>query len=364
MLGYKNFAFISYSHRDMAMAKWLQTNLEKFKLPTEIHNTINLNSRYLRPVFRDQSDLNAGILSHELKKHLEESKYLIIICSKNSAQSPWVSEETKAFVEMGRLDRIIPVIISDDEKIGYDIFPLFLRQYFEQNPDKELLGINVSSLGKNKALICVVSKMLNVSFDSLWKRHQRQQRLRVFVYSTASLITLGLTYIFAMPVTVNFSINPERSHLPVHEEISLMVDGAEYVYYMTDSESDDIRMPGYKRFSEISVIAQAQYFKKVDTLIPVGLGWRRKVSLNLCRDNTFSCFKGHVYDEDMNPIPNVEVLVGGKSGVTDLSGEFEIILPIDLQREYQNVIIRKDGFKTVNREDESPDVNLKYIMHR
>ena len=59
---FTTYAFISYSHRDMAVAKWLQKNLEAFMLPTEVHNDIEANSRYLRPIFRDQSDLNTGIL--------------------------------------------------------------------------------------------------------------------------------------------------------------------------------------------------------------------------------------------------------------------------------------------------------------
>ena len=108
---YQNFAFISYSHRDMGVAKWLQKRLERFKLPTEIHNEIDAKSRYLRPVFRDQSDLNTGILGDELRKNLEESKFLILICSKNSAQSQWVSDEAKAFtlpLEMQRIEQSIP----------------------------------------------------------------------------------------------------------------------------------------------------------------------------------------------------------------------------------------------------------------
>lgn len=46
---YTTYAFISYSHRDMAVAKWLQKNLEAFKLPTEVHNDIEAKRRYLSP---------------------------------------------------------------------------------------------------------------------------------------------------------------------------------------------------------------------------------------------------------------------------------------------------------------------------
>ncbi len=221
---YKNFAFISYSHRDLAIAKWLQKNLERFKLPTEIHNEIDAKSKYLRPVFRDQSDLNTGILGDELRKNLDASKFLILICSKNSARSQWVSDEAKAFVEMGRLDRIIPVIIPDGSTNERDLFPTYLREYFEQYPDKELLGVNIREVGKEKALIRVVSRMLNVSFDSLWKRHQRQKRIKLIFGTSVSIIIGMATYLFAFPVTVRIFVAVQSSMLPTSGEIILNVE--------------------------------------------------------------------------------------------------------------------------------------------
>ena len=65
----KNFAFISYNHKDVKWAKWLQNNLENYKLPTEIHNEFE-DSRFIRPVFRDQTDLNTGVLVNVLRDNL------------------------------------------------------------------------------------------------------------------------------------------------------------------------------------------------------------------------------------------------------------------------------------------------------
>lgn len=121
---YTNYAFISYSHRDMATAKWLQRRLEGYRLPTEIHNELD-DSRYLRPIFRDQTDLNTGVLTSVLRRQLERSKFLILICSANSAASAWVSAEARAFVEMGRLDRIIPVILPSKDIPEPELFPSF-----------------------------------------------------------------------------------------------------------------------------------------------------------------------------------------------------------------------------------------------
>ena len=34
----RNFAFISYNHKDVKWAKWLRKRLEWYRMPSEIHN--------------------------------------------------------------------------------------------------------------------------------------------------------------------------------------------------------------------------------------------------------------------------------------------------------------------------------------
>ncbi len=361
---YNNFAFISYSHRDMAVAKWLQKELERFKLPTEIYNEIDAKTRYLRPVFRDQSDLNAGILGDELRKNLEKSKYLILICSKDSASSQWVSDEAKAFVEMGRLDRIIPIIIPADGFSERELFPGYLREYFVKHPDKELLGINFGEVGKEKALIRVVSRMLNVSFDSLWKRHQRQKRTRILTGSVATVMALIAIYLFAIPVKVNVTVDPELSDLPTLGDITLNVNGGEYTSSIDCPMTHDIYLPGYKRFSDIKVKVDAMFFFTIDTVIDTGFGLQRDICLTMLRDNSFANFGGTVYDDDMNPLPGVNVQVAGFSATTPSTGEFVITLPLDFQRKEHSISLSKEGYTTIEREDETPGTELKFIMHK
>lgn len=360
---YSTYAFISYSHRDMAVAKWLQKRLEAFKLPTEIHNDIDAKSRYLRPIFRDQSDLNTGVLGEELRKHLEESKYLILICSSHSARSKWVSDEAEAFVEMGRLNHIIPVIIPDDNIPEKELFPEFLREYFSQNPDKELLGVNIGEVGKEKALIRVVSRMLDVSFDSLWKRHLRQKRNRRLVWSAVTLVALVTAYLFAIPVTVSLNVDPQKSFLPVGEEIKADIDGAEYFSPIANPHFEEIKIPGYKRFSDISVEVSSQFFTPVDTVVVVGWGLKRVINIELLRDDAFAIYAGYVYDSDMNPLDGVRVVVNQLADTTDLNGAFSIRLPLQSQRAEMSVYLEKEGFKT-RIEDTTPSKELKLIMHK
>lgn len=348
----------------MTVAKWLQKHLESFKMPTEIHNDVDAGSRYLRPIFRDQSDLTPGILGDELRKHLNESKFLILICSEHSAQSAWVSDEAKAFVEMGRLDRIIPVIILSNNVPERALFPEYLRQYFKANPDKELLGVNIGVDGREKALIRIVSRLLDVSFDSLWKRHQRQKRIRIVLYSIIASIAIALTYVFAVPVDVSIEVNMQKAELPMGDSIVLTVNDGRYVSPSKVPSFKTIVLPGYKRFSDISLSAESQFYKTVDSIIPVGAGVHKTIAINLLRDNTFARYEGDVYDGDMNPLPNAVFTVNDCSSITDSNGHFSIDLPLSEQRAELPITLYKDGFQTITREDETPSRDLKYIMHR
>lgn len=362
---YQNVAFISYSHRDMAVAKWLQRRLEGFKLPTEVHNDIDAKSRYLRPVFRDQSDLNTGVLGDELRKHLEQSKYLILICSKNSAQSAWVSDEAKAFVEMGRLDHIIPVIIPGDSTPERELFPEYLRNYFAIHPDKELLGVNIGEIGKEKALIRVVSRMLGVSFDSLWKRHQRQKRVKISIVSIASIFTATCAYLFAIPVNVSVSVNLQKSQLPTGNNVALIVNGGEYTASIDASEFSGIRLPGYSRFGDIDITVSSLFFTTIDTLVKTGFGTERQIDIHMLRDNTFGVFEGEIFDNDMFPLEDVKVTVAGHSVSTDNDGRFSIFIPLDEQREELILEAEHSEYEyKYTGELHSPSRNIKLIMHK
>lgn len=364
MADYRIFAFISYSHRNLAVAKWLQHKLEGFRLPVEINNDVDARCRYLRPVFRDQSDLNSGILSEELQRHLLESKYLIIICSEHSATSDWVSAEARTFVESGRLDRIIPLIISDGHTPELQLFPRFLREYFKAHPEQELLGVNIGETGREKAFVRVVSRMLDVTFDSLWKRHQRQRRKRIAVVSALALAATAATYLFAIPVDVYVTVRPQMSALPSGDFITLRLNNAEYVSPASTPHFDKVRLPGYRRFSDINISVNSPFFVEVDTVVAAGFGLRRQITVQLRRDDSFAIFAGTVFDEKLLPLSDVQVTVAGSSAISDPNGVFSIKLPPEVQLAQQQITLEKNGYATLQRLDEAPSPDLRYIMHR
>lgn len=364
---YSNYAFISYSHHDMRVARWLQRRLESFKLPAEIHGVRDVRSsgRYLRPVFRDQSDLNTGILADELRKNLEDSKFLIIICSRASASSSWVSAEAQAFVEMGRLDRIIPVMVSDGQTPEPKLFPQYLREYFVTHHDSEILGVNIGEVGREKALVRVVSRMLDVSFDSLWKRHQRMRRQHWAMGITIAVFAVALAYLFALPVTVDVTAIMERSELPVGKNITMIIDDARYtIPYDGKVCFEPLKLSGHKRFGSIHLQLKSRYYKDIDTTVAIGLWTHRDINIAMSRDETFAVFAGTVYDSDMRAVSGVSVTIGTNRTVTDDNGHFRISVPLPSQRPQLPLRLEKSGYTVTERADEVPGTELKLIIRK
>ena len=191
------FAFISHSHKDKKWAKWLQHKLEHYKLPSNLNGRSDL-PKEIRPVFRDITELASGKLKEEIEKNLNASKYLIVVCSPNAAKSDYVNEEIKRFIEWGRTDHIIPFIIegvpyaselSQVTDKAKECFPPSLVE-LRKKPDNELLGINISDLGRDAAAVKVVAQMFGLKFDALWMRYAREQKKKRNWLIAASLMII------------------------------------------------------------------------------------------------------------------------------------------------------------------------------
>ena len=172
----KFFAFISYQRQDEEYAEWLRKKLEHYRLPSSLRKKDTSLPKEIRPIFRDALELTGGFLAQEIEQALEQSKFLIVICSPRSARSPWVNKEVEYFIQSGRTQYIIPYII-DGEPFAQDesneCFPPALRALTANN---ELLGINMNELGRDAAAIKVVARMFGLRFDVLWQRYDREQR--------------------------------------------------------------------------------------------------------------------------------------------------------------------------------------------
>ena len=189
---YINYAFISYKREDEKWARWLQKKLESYKLPATMRKESPGLPKYIRPIFRDGTDLSGGILVNQLHNELVRSKFLIVICSPNATMSEWINKEAQTFIDEGRIENIIPFIVDGVPYSDDNTKECFPHALLNIPKEKELLGINVQEVGKNIAFIRLVATMLGIRFDSLWQRHRRILMQKRIAYGAISLFLLLL----------------------------------------------------------------------------------------------------------------------------------------------------------------------------
>ncbi len=122
---FKYFAFISYSRKDSRAAAFLHKKLEKFRIPIKrVPEEMRKGLRkFVRPVFRDKRDLEVGDnnFTDDVKQALQSSRFIIVLCSQNSAQSSWVSKEVEYFLAAhgNDLRKVVPIILSGEPGSGH-----------------------------------------------------------------------------------------------------------------------------------------------------------------------------------------------------------------------------------------------------
>lgn len=183
---FKYYAFISYSRKDEKMAKWLQNAVETYRLPSAIRKSnIGIPAK-LFPLFRDKTDLNGTKLKKALYSKLEDSKYLIVLCSPNSAASEYVDDEVHHYIEIGRSDYIVPFII-DGKPYAKDpqmeCFPPALR-----NLPEIPLGVSIEDMGLRGAFLWLISTILGIDYDQIVMRDKmRRMRNRIILGVVAAV---------------------------------------------------------------------------------------------------------------------------------------------------------------------------------
>ena len=180
MKAYKYYAFISYSHEDKRWALRIQRELEAFRLPSVLQKSAKNLPERIRPIFLDASDLGVGKLREKLHEELEQSKYLIVVCSPRSAVpnaegEHWVDSEVAHFAELGRENCIIPVIVEGTPQTA---FCPSLKKV-------GILSLDATKTSRRRIISDIVAKILGLTPDELWRREQRRWRRKMVVRTLA-----------------------------------------------------------------------------------------------------------------------------------------------------------------------------------
>ena len=204
MHSYKYTAFLSYSHRDNAWAKRIHRALERFRIDERLGERatpIGPDPSSLRPIFRDREEFSAGkSLDRQTREALEASAFLILLCSPSAAKSEFVNQEVLLFKQLGRGERIIPVILDGTPDSGdTECFPPAMRYRVTKagrlsKKKEDIIAADVRTTGDGWALTLakIVSRMIGVGTDEVFARAERERRHNLRIRATIGLLIAAL----------------------------------------------------------------------------------------------------------------------------------------------------------------------------
>lgn len=106
-------AFISYRHKelDAEVAIAIHKSLERFNLPKNLRDKFPKERWKINRVFRDQDELPvAEDLSDAINQALQNSEYLITICTPRFPESQWCMKEIETFKRLHGQEHILAVL--------------------------------------------------------------------------------------------------------------------------------------------------------------------------------------------------------------------------------------------------------------
>ena len=226
---YRFLAFISYSHANEEWGKWIQKSLETFRVPSKLagqSNEYGKTPEKVFPVFRDRDELSASSeLSDSIQEALEDTRFLLVICSREAAKSQWVNQEIKLFKSFAGAKRVLCLIVGGEPHASdpdQECFPEAVK--YEVTRNGELTDIPCEPMaadarsqgdGKFNAKLKLLSALLGVRYDDLRQREKvRVRRQRIFSSLLASILMAVVVVSFIL--YRQHSINEQNHQIAIN----------------------------------------------------------------------------------------------------------------------------------------------------
>jgi tetratricopeptide (TPR) repeat protein len=202
-------AFLSYSHKDAAVAARLHRKLETYRIPTRLAGTPTPYGPVpdrLWPIFRDREELPAATdLSETVRAALRQSGALIILCSPHATASLWVAEEIRVFRELHPARPILAAILEGDAPT---CFPPLLRAMGDGH-EPLATDLRRDRDGERLGLLKLIAGITGLGLDDLVQR-DASRRVRRVMAVTAGAVFMMLA--MAVMVVIALSARREAEH--------------------------------------------------------------------------------------------------------------------------------------------------------
>lgn len=201
MTKYKYDAFISYRHTelDKYAAELLHKQLEAFRLPGNLARKRKGERTRINRVFRDKDELPlTNNLEDPIMQALEDSDFLIVICSPRLNESLWCRKEIETFISMHGREKVLAVLIEGEPGESFPEELLYREEtvtdadgtsHVERIP-MEPLAADIR--GKDKRamkkalkteLLRLLAPMFSLNYDDLRQRHRERRMKRILAAS-------------------------------------------------------------------------------------------------------------------------------------------------------------------------------------
>lgn len=190
-------AFISYRHAelDTYVAKRIHKLLETFKVPRAIQK--KSGKKKIARVFRDQEELPIGSsLTDNIELALENSEFLVVICSPRTPASEWVEREIDTFIKLHDRNHVLAVLVEGEPD---ESFPK--RLLVDENGNAvEPLAADVRGASQKEInskikteVVRLSAPLLYCSYDDLRQRH-RERKMRKMAAILTGVAVLGCAF--------------------------------------------------------------------------------------------------------------------------------------------------------------------------
>ena len=348
---YKYFAFISYSSKDLEWGKRVQRKLEHYRMPATLCSEHGWERTPIKPVFFAPTDIQPGGLTAEIQERLRSSRNLIVIGSPNSAQSEWVGKEIEFFHQIGRTEQIHYFIVSGQPNSG-DITTECYNPILKKLGIPEILGANIHEniyrwpwLNKERAYVQLISKLLGVEFDAIWRRHRLQLIQKVVACTIGILAVLAAllsVWFTSQPVDVEVRLNEASVHNP---NLPPLKDAIITLDLENEVKTDTIRslhsstifknIPHRYINNNVRVRLDCFDFLPVDTTMQLS----KAMSINIHRNpKVYGDLRFRLWNPYTEEVAaNAMIVIDGQQVISDASGYVTLTIPLSKQKKYYTV---------------------------
>lgn len=369
---YKYFAFISYKSDDLIEAWSLKKRLDSYKLPTILCKQYNKKRKPTHEAFLDKTNIQPGDLTDELRENLDNSRYLIVVCSPRSAESKYVTEEIEWFTRNGRENEMFLFIIESDpdpSKIEKSFNPAIRKvekQWEERDREegrkyvkREILGVNIkekdvdklffiyrwpiigSWLQRERAYMQLISALLHLEFEQLWsyQRIRLAERIIAWIVGMA-LVLSALSYTWYTNQTIDITtslkeVSVHNDNLPPLEDaiVTLLYDNKTEMDTIHSMDTSAVFTKIHRRYlnTEVRMKVTCRDFMDVDTTLKLS----KDVVLNIQRDaSIFGDVHFQLWNPDKEaPVVNAEIEIVGQKVTSNENGNISLFVPLMKQQQ-------------------------------